>query len=293
MTDEVVWIGRVRRPGAMGEHTIRVVTDGRPVGPDDEVVEIADPFAGADPRVSGERGAHASELARQSPPLPGGVSGPLSNFALAPPVRPHKIVCVGRNYLAHAREFGNEAPPEPLLFFKPTSALVASGDPVLLPGGYERIDMEAELVLAIGAVGCDVPKEDAANLVAGYTLGNDVSNRDLQRGDKTWLRGKGFDTFAPCGPLLRMVQPGTLPPPECRIRGWYDDTVRQDAPVSDMIFDIPTVLSFISHIMTLEPGDLVFTGTPEGVPTLQSGGVTRVECEGFALGRLTNPIAPR
>ncbi len=293
MTNEVVWLGRVRRAEQSTEHVVRLVTDGRAPGPDDAVEEIADPFRDADPRVCGLTGRHASTLARDAQALPGGLSGTLAEYSLAPPVRPGKVVCVGRNYLAHAREFGNEAPPEPLLFFKPSSALLASGDAIRLPGGYERIDMEAELVVVVGAVGCDVPKESAASLIAGYTLGNDVSNRDLQRGDKTWLRGKGFDSFAPCGPFVRVVEPGVLPPPQTRIRGWYDDAVAQDAPVSDMLFDIATVLSFISHIMTLEPGDLVFTGTPEGVPTLSVGGVTRVECEGFALGRLTNPITAR
>jgi len=290
VSDRVVWLGRVRRPGDVREHVVRITTDGTPPGPDDRVEEIEDPFVAADPRVSGIEGRHASTLAAELEPLAGGLSGKLADFSLAPPVRPSKVVCVGRNYLAHAREFGNEAPPEPLLFYKPSSALVASGDPVRLPAGYERIDMEAELVLAIGAVGSAVAKQDAANLVAGYTLGNDISNRDLQRADKTWLRGKGFDTFAPCGPFLRLVEPGVLPPSQARIRGWYDDELRQDAPIADMLFDIPTVLSFISNIMMLLPGDLVYTGTPEGVPTLASGGVVRVECEGFALGRLTNPI---
>lgn len=290
MTDKVVWLGRVRRPKQVREHVVRISTDGTPPGPDDALEEIDDPFVAADPRVTGIEGRHASRLAVELPALEGGLSGKLADYALAPPVRPSKIVCVGRNYLAHAQEFGNEAPPEPLLFYKPSSALVASGDPVRLPAGYERIDMEAELVVAIGAVATAVSKADAPGLIAGYTLGNDVSNRDLQRTDKTWLRGKGFDTFAPCGPFLRLVEPGTLPPPQARVRGWYDDDLRQDAPISDMLFDIPTVLSFISNIMTLLPGDLVYTGTPEGVPTLASGGVIRVECEGFALGRLTNPI---
>ena len=290
MSDRVVWIGRVHRPGELREHVVRVTTDGTPPGPDDLVEEIDDPFVGADPRVTGIEGRHAATLALESSLRVGGLSGKLADLSLAPPVRPSKIVCVGRNFLAHAREFGNEAPPEPLLFYKPSSALLASGGTVRLPAGYERIDMEAELVVAIGAVGTAVSQNDAPGLIAGYTLGNDVSNRDLQRADKTWLRGKGFDTFAPCGPFVRVVQPGTLPPAQARIRGWYDDDLRQDAPISDMIFDIPTVLSFISHIMTLQPGDLVYTGTPEGVPTLASGGVIRVECEGFALGRLTNPI---
>ena len=270
-----------------------MVTEGEAPGPNDEVQEIADPFRGADPRVTGEAGLHAAVLARTGPVVRDGVAGPLSGLTLAPPVRPSKVVCVGRNYLAHVREFGNEVPSEPLLFFKPPSALLASGEPIRLPGGYERIDMESEFVVVLGAVGRNVAKENAADLIAGYTLGNDVSNRDLQRGDKTWLRGKGFDSFAPCGPFVRIVEPGTLLPAETRIRGWYDDTLAQDAAVSDMMFDIPTVLSFISHIMTLEPGDLVFTGTPEGVPTLASGGVTRVECQGFTLGRLTNPVTQR
>jgi 2-keto-4-pentenoate hydratase/2-oxohepta-3-ene-1,7-dioic acid hydratase in catechol pathway len=205
-------------------------------------------------------------------------------------VRPGKILCVGRNYRAHAEELGNEVPEEPLLFFKPSSALLPAGQALALPRGYERIDMESELVAVIGRVATGVAPEHALEHVAGYTLGNDVSNRDLQRGDKQWTRGKGFDGFAPCGPLVRLWPPGTPLPGRARIRGFLDDQLRQDAAIELMIFDLAFVLAYASRVMTLEPGDLVFTGTPEGVTALAPGQVVRIELEGVPLGRLVTPL---
>src|SRR5690606_19980192 len=165
----------------------------------------------------------------------------------------------------------NEVPTEPLLFFKPASALVASGRPIVLPPGYERIDMEAELVAVIGRVGRPTVG-DALSIVAGYTLGNDVSCRDLQRRDKQWTRAKGFDTFAPLGPFVRVALHATEhPPSDARIRGFVDDELRQDAPLGDMLFDLPTVLAYLGRVMTLEPGDVIYTGTPAGVSPLVPG----------------------
>ncbi|MCA9654890.1 MAG: fumarylacetoacetate hydrolase family protein [Myxococcales bacterium] len=290
MVERIAWVGRVTVPGQPRQRVVRVWTEGEAPGPDHEVEEIDDPFAGATPWQGGDGGAHAYALARTAKAMVGGLRGPLSRYELAPPVRPGKIVCVGRNYRAHAEEMGNEVPQEPILFFKPASALLGSGQPLVLPRGYERIDMESELVAVIGQVGKDLPRETALGCVAGYTLGNDVSCRDLQRGDKLWTRGKGFDGFAPCGPLVRLVEPGAVLPGSARIQGYLDDERRQDAAIELMIFDLAFVLSYLSRVMTLEPGDLLYTGTPEGVSALAPGQEVRIELAGFELGCLTTPL---
>jgi 2-keto-4-pentenoate hydratase/2-oxohepta-3-ene-1,7-dioic acid hydratase in catechol pathway len=214
----------------------------------------------------------------------------LREVELAPPLCPSKILCVGRNYRAHAEEMGNEVPAEPLLFFKPPSALVASGQPVVRPEGYERVDMEAELVAVIGRRGRRIAAGDALDHVAGYTLGNDVSNRDLQRRDSQWTRAKGFDTFAPLGPFVRLVAPGEALPGSAKIQGWLDGELRQEAPLSAMVFDVAAVIAHVSACMTLEPGDVIYTGTPSGVCPLSPGQTTAVTLAGFDLGQLSNPV---
>ncbi len=291
MTDDerVAWIGRVRVPGRLGEHTIRIWTDGAAPGPDADVEVIADPFLAAHPR-HGDPSLDAGVLARELPVLADGPSGKLVGFELAPPVPGGKLLCVGRNYRAHAEEFGNEVPEDPILFFKPSSALLASGAPLDLPRGFERIDMESELVAVIGKTAHAVAEEDALQHVAGYTLGNDVSCRDLQRGDKLWTRGKGFDGFAPCGPFVRLTPAGEPLPGAARVRGFLDDGLKQDAPISDMVFSLAFVIAYISKVMTLEPGDLLYTGTPAGVAPLSPGQVVRIELTGFDLGRLVTPL---
>lgn len=290
MAERIAWVGRVTVPGQLRDRVVRLWTDGEAPGPQTEVEEIDDPFAGATAWKGGDAGAHAHALAHAANAVAGGLRGPLEHYTLAPPVRPGKIICVGRNYQAHAAEMGNEVPAEPILFFKPSSSLLASGQALALPRGYERIDMESELVAVVGRTAKDVEREHALDYVAGYTLGNDVSNRDLQRGDKLWTRGKGFDGFAPCGPFVRLWPPGTGLPGSARIRGFLDDEPRQDAELGLMIFDLAFVLSYLSRVMTLEPGDLVYTGTPEGVSALAPGQVVRIELEGVPLGRLVTPL---
>jgi 2-keto-4-pentenoate hydratase/2-oxohepta-3-ene-1,7-dioic acid hydratase in catechol pathway len=285
-----LWLGRVRVPGERRQRTVRIRTLGGPPGPDDLVEQIPDPFfralssEGAAPEVD------AADLARELPALDGGVRGRLGDVELAAPLRPGKIVCVGRNYRAHAQEMGNEAPSEPLLFFKPSSALVASGQPIVLPHGYERIDMEAELVAVVGRTFRHPTREDVLSSIAGYALGNDVSCRDLQKRDKQWTRAKGFDTFAPLGPFVRMVDRGEHPPGDARIRGLVDGELRQDAPLEDMMFDLRMVLSYLGRVMTLEPGDVIYTGTPAGVSPLSPGQTCAVRLEGWTLGELVNPV---
>jgi 2-keto-4-pentenoate hydratase/2-oxohepta-3-ene-1,7-dioic acid hydratase in catechol pathway len=253
------------------------------------VEAIADPFVAAHPR-HGDPSLDVATLARTSPGLADGPSGALARHRLAPPVPGGKLLCVGRNYRAHAEEMGNAVPEDPILFFKPASSLLAAGDPLDLPRGFERIDMESELVAVIGRTAKDVAEDDALAYVAGYTLGNDVSCRDLQRADKQWTRGKGFDGFAPCGPFVRIAEAGVPLPPTTRIRGFVDDELVQDAPIGDMLFPLPFVIAYVSRVMTLEPGDLVYTGTPAGVAALSPGRVVRVEVAGVELGRLVTPV---
>nr|WP_255216183.1 fumarylacetoacetate hydrolase family protein [Pseudenhygromyxa sp. WMMC2535] len=206
---------------------------------------------------------------------------------------PTKIIAIGRNYAAHAAELGNEVPSTPISFFKPPSCLLASGQPLALPRGYERVDMEAELVLVIGARARSVRAEDAWAHVAGYLMGNDVSCRDLQRADKLWTRAKGFDGFGPVSAFARLVPPGWVLPADLEVHGFLDDERVQAGSVAQMIFSIPTLIEHLSACMTLEPGDMIFTGTPAGVSALEPGKVTRVALGGredFHLAPVVTPV---
>jgi 2-keto-4-pentenoate hydratase/2-oxohepta-3-ene-1,7-dioic acid hydratase in catechol pathway len=202
----------------------------------------------------------------------------------APIPRPSKIIGVGRNYREHAAELNNAVPEEPLLFFKPPTAVLEPGQAIVRPRGWERVDFEGELGVVIGKSCRRVSRKDALAYVAGYTIVNDVTVRDLQKKDGQWTRAKGFDTFCPCGPLLvDDVDPTTL-----RIITRVDGVVKQDAPTSDMIFDIPTIIEAISRVMTLEPGDLIASGTPSGVGPIVAGNIVEIEIVG--IGTLSNPV---
>lgn len=228
------------------------------------------------------------------PPWLGGrETGPRDDVArvvLLPPVEPTKIVCVGLNYREHIAESatvvpgGLEAPAEPLLFLKPPSAVVASGDAIRYPRGVERLDPEAELGVVMGRRARAVPLASALDFVAGYTCFNDVSARNYQRTDGQWARAKGFDTFAPLGPWVAVgLSPGVLEV-RCRVNG----EERQRANTADLIHPVPALVSFISGIMTLEPGDVIATGTPAGVAPVFPGDVVEVEVEG--IGTLVNRV---
>ena len=211
---------------------------------------------------------------------------PLTAAELLPPVTPSKIVCVGRNYREHARELGNEIPAEPLLFFKPPSSLLAPGGAVRLPQLSERVDFEGELALVIGRRVRNLPADTGwRGVLRGCTLADDVSARDLQKKDGQWARAKGFDTFCPIGPLvsdeLDLDAGVTL---QTRING----EVRQQASTADLIFSIPVLLSAITAAFTLEPGDVILTGTPSGVGPLHPG--DRVEVSVPGLGVLTHTV---
>lgn len=212
---------------------------------------------------------------------------PLSTADLLPPVTPSKIVCVGRNYRDHAAELGNEVPAEPLLFFKPPSSLLAPGGVVKMPRVSSRVDFEGELALVIGRRAQKVtPNEDWRSFVRGYTIANDVTARDLQKKDGQWTRAKGFDTFCPVGPFISdEVDPAAGLTVETCVNG----ELRQHGSTSDFIFPIPALLSYITAAITLEPGDLLLTGTPSGVGPLAEG--DRVDVEIPGLGVLSNSIA--
>src|ERR1041384_4259777 len=188
----------------------------------------------------------------------------LSAAELLAPVQPSKIVCIGRNYRAHAAELGNEVPTEPLIFLKPPSSLLAPKQTVLRPKISERVDYEGELGVVIGRKCRHLkPGEDVRPYVLGYTCINDVTARDLQRKDGQWTRGKGFDTFCPVGPWI--VPRAQVPFDELRVRTVLDGEVQQDGSVRDMIFPVSAIIAYVTQFMTLEPGDLIATGTPSGV----------------------------
>jgi len=199
-------------------------------------------------------------------------------------VRPSKIVCVGRNYAAHAKELGNDVPPVPMLFFKPPSALVGSGDPIVMPSASRQVEYEAEIGVVLGAPLHAADEAQAERAIGGFVCVNDVTARDLQKSDGQWGRAKGFDTFCPVGPMVR----DGLDWRSLEVIGRVNGEERQRGRATDMHFTIPSLLAFISGIMTLLPGDLVATGTPAGVGPLQHGDVVEVEIPG--VGVLSNPV---
>jgi 2-keto-4-pentenoate hydratase/2-oxohepta-3-ene-1,7-dioic acid hydratase in catechol pathway len=227
-------------------------------------------------------GDHAEIWA--GPPWCGATTARVVSFGerdLRAPVVPSKILCVGRNYAAHAKELGNEVPKEPLLFLKPKSALVGHGGVVDLPPESARVEHEAELGVVIGREARRVPRERALEHVFGYTCVCDVTARDLQKSDGQWSRAKGFDTFCPCGPWIET----DLDPRALRVRCIVNGETRQDGSTSQMVFDVAALIAYASRAMTLEPGDLLVTGTPEGVGPLGDGDALVVDIEGIgALG---------
>ena len=209
---------------------------------------------------------------------------PLSDVKLLAPSEPTKIVCVGRNYVEHAKELGNEVPKVPLIFLKPPSSIISSGETIILPPQSAQVEHEAELVIVIGKRGRHVTAENAKKIILGYTVGNDVTARDLQKTDGQWTRAKGFDTFCSFGPWIDTDFDSSDAVITCRVNG----QMRQMASTRDMVFNVGVLIAFISSIMTLEPGDLIFTGTPSGVGELKDGDEVSVEIEG--LGIIKNKV---
>jgi len=208
----------------------------------------------------------------------------LADVKLVAPCEPSKILCVGRNYVEHAKELGNEVPKVPLIFMKPPSSIIANGDAILLPPQSTQVEHEAELVVVIGRKARNVTTETAKEYIFGYTIGNDVTARDLQKTDGQWTRAKGFDTFCSFGPWIDTEFDPSDAVVTCRVNG----QMRQMASTRDMVFNVGTLIAYISSVMTLEPGDLLFTGTPAGVGELRNSDEVVVEIEG--LGVLKNPV---
>jgi len=212
-----------------------------------------------------------------------GPSWPLNSVKLLPPCTPSKIVCVGRNYAEHARELANEVPKEPLLFFKPLSSVVGPDEPIVLPRLSQRVEYEGELATIIGRRFRNLQaNEDTSDYILGYTCLNDVTARDLQRKDGQFTRGKGFDTFCPFGPVIET----SLDLASATVETFVNGTRKQFGHTSEMIFSLDVIIRFIAQVMTLEPGDVIATGTPSGVGPLAAGDVVEVSVSG--VGTLRN-----
>jgi len=222
----------------------------------------------------------------KAPYLGGRLTGERSSWnesELMAPVAPSKVVCIGRNYAAHAKELGHEVPKEPLLFLKAPSAIIGPNESIVLPRESARVEHEAELGVVIGARAKDVPADRAHLYIFGYTCVGDITARDLQKSDGQWSRAKGFDTFCPVGPWVET----SLDPADVRVSCSVNDAVRQDGRTSMMMFNVPTLIAYISRMMTLEPGDLVVTGTPEGVGPLVNGDKLAIDVEGVGSLRVS------
>lgn len=231
---------------------------------EDEVLEIAEhPFG--NPSFTGKR-------------------WPLADVRLLAPILPTKIIAVGRNYAAHAEELGNEVPATPMIFLKPSTTVIGPNAAIKLPASSSRVDFEGELAVVIGQPVKNVPAARAASVVLGYTVANDVTARDQQRADGQWTRAKGHDTFCPLGPWIETaIDPGDL-----AIRTEVNGEVKQDSRTSKLFHGIPEIIAFVSEVMTLLPGDVILTGTPEGVGPLTGGDQVSVSVEG--IGTLTNQV---
>ena len=262
---------RIYRVAHEGETFVAVERDG-------ELYRAAgDPFSSSgDP----ERVLGPERLGLHREPIAGG----LGAVTIRAPVRPSKIVCVGLNYKDHAGEVGKALPAEPLLFIKPSTAVIGPGDPIRIPPGVGRVDHEAELGVVIGRRAHRVPASKAWDYILGLICVNDVTARDLQKTESQYTRCKGFDTFAPIGPCIATGLNGD---PRA-IEGWVNGERRQASSTKHLIFPIEHLVEFITFVMTLEPGDIISTGTPEGIGPLASGDRVTIKVEG--VGELTNPV---
>jgi 2-keto-4-pentenoate hydratase/2-oxohepta-3-ene-1,7-dioic acid hydratase in catechol pathway len=214
-----------------------------------------------------------------------GARYPVDDVRLLAPVLPSKIVAIGRNYLEHARELGNEPPSEPLIFLKPSTAVIGPADAIVRPGQLsQRVDFEGELAIVFGRLCKDVPTARVPDVIFGYTCANDVTARDLQASDGQWARAKGFDTFCPLGPWIET----DLDVADVRLTTTVNDHVKQDSRTSLLIHDVATLVSYVTAVMTILPGDVLLTGTPAGVGPLVAGDSVSVTIEG--IGTLTNRV---
>ena len=210
---------------------------------------------------------------------------PLKEVKLLAPTIPSKIVCIGKNFADHAAEIGEEVTAEPLIFFKPSSAIVGHGDAIVIPPQSKQVELEAELCLVIGKLAKNVSEEKALEYLWGVTIANDVTARDLQFGDGQWARSKGFDSFCPLGPWVETEFSPDGQVIESRING----EVRQNVAITEMVHNIPSIISYVSKNMSLLPGDIILTGSPAGISVINSGDM--IECEIEGIGILSNPVA--
>jgi 2-keto-4-pentenoate hydratase/2-oxohepta-3-ene-1,7-dioic acid hydratase in catechol pathway len=217
-------------------------------------------------------------------PVPTGEDIPLAEVRLLSPLIPSKVVAIGKNYVEHAEEMGGDVPEEPIMFLKPSTAVIGPEDPIPYPPQSTRVDPEGELALVIGRLARRVPAEDAGRYVLGFTCANDVTARDLQLKDGQWTRGKGFDGFAPLGPWIETE----LDPADLAVELRVNGETRQAARTSQMVFGPNELVEFVSSVMTLLPGDVILTGTPAGVGPVRVGDVIEVDVEG--IGVLRNPV---
>jgi 2-keto-4-pentenoate hydratase/2-oxohepta-3-ene-1,7-dioic acid hydratase in catechol pathway len=212
---------------------------------------------------------------------------PLADVRLVAPVLPSKVIAVGRNYADHARELGNEVPAAPMIFLKPSTSVIGPGEPIMLPWQSEQVEHEAELAVVIGRLCRDVPEERVPEVILGFTCANDVTARDLQRTDGQWGRAKGFDSFCPLGPWIETSIDLDDADISCLVNG----QLRQAGSTGDMVRDVTELVSWISSVMTLLPGDVILTGTPAGVGPIAAGDEVSVSIDG--IGTLTNPVIDR
>ena len=210
---------------------------------------------------------------------------PLKELKLLAPTIPSKIVCIGKNFADHAAEIGEEVTEEPLIFFKPSSAIIGHGDAIVIPPQSKQVELEAELCLVIGKLAKNVTEEKALEYLWGVTIANDVTARDLQFGDGQWARSKAFDTFCPLGPWVETEFVPDSQVIESRING----EVRQNVAISEMVHKIPFIISYVSKNMSLLPGDIILTGSPAGISVINAGDI--IECEVEGIGILSNPVA--
>ncbi|KIQ08169.1 fumarylacetoacetate hydrolase family protein [Rhodococcus sp. MEB064] len=216
-----------------------------------------------------------------------GRSWPLADVRLLAPILASKVICIGKNYAAHAAEMGSEAPQDPVIFIKPNTSIVGPGANIVRPASSNEVHYEGELAVVIGRPCKDVPAARAADVILGYTVANDVTARDHQRHDGQWTRAKGHDTFCPLGPWIET----SLDASDLAISTTVDGEVKQSGRTSDLLHTVPEIIEWISAVMTLLPGDVILTGTPEGVGPIVAGQTVSVEIEG--IGTLSNPVVDK
>jgi 2-keto-4-pentenoate hydratase/2-oxohepta-3-ene-1,7-dioic acid hydratase in catechol pathway len=234
-------------------------------------------------------GATAREVADHpfGTPTFTGKSWPMADVRVLAPILPSKVVCIGKNYADHAREMGGEPPADPVMFLKPSTSVIGPNAAIKLPADSSRVDFEGELVAVIGRPCRDVPAAKAADVILGYTIGNDVTARDQQKADGQWTRGKGHDTFCPLGPWIDTA----VDPADLAIATSLDGEVKQDSRTSLLLHDVGELVEWVSRVMTLLPGDVIMTGTPAGVGPMTAGQTVSISVDG--LGTLTNTVEAR